>query len=454
MRKVLQATAVAAIMCAATLAAPPAPARIAPLKFTDTRLPNGLRVIIAEDHYAPLYSIAVTYDVGSRNERKGRTGFAHLFEHMMFKGSEKVGPGEHFTLVYNNGGNMNGSTNTDRTNYFETLPINQLDLGLFLESDRMRSLAITKENLENQRATVQEERRLGVDNQPYGKTEELVEEMVYDNFAYKHSVIGSMEDLNAASVEDVKSFFKTYYAPNNAALVLIGDFQTADVLARVKKYFGDIPRQDPPPPVDMTDPPQPAERRAKVDDKLARLPRLDMAFKGPFGNTEEAYSFSVLATVLGGGESSRLYQKLVKEKEVAISVRAYFAQRRGPGMFLIMATPRPGKSLDEVESLIAEEIARIQQEPPSEKEMQKARSSARRMAVQMREASLFTAVRMGEFALYYNDPGLINTQLDKIMAVTPTSVESVAKKYLNPAQRTVIQTIPAGGGPRGQRAAN
>jgi predicted Zn-dependent peptidase len=374
---------------------------------------------------------------------------------MMFKGSEKVGQGEHFYLVFNNGGNMNGSTNNDRTNYFETLPKNQLDLGLFLESDRMRSLAITKENLDNQRATVQEERRLGVDNEPYGKTDELLEEMAYDNFAYKHSVIGSMEDLSAASVDDVKGFFKTYYAPNNAALVLIGDFQTADVLARVKKYFGDIPRQSPPPPVDMTEATQTGERRANLTDKLARLPRVDMAFKGPFGNTPEAYSFGVLATVLGGGESSRLYQKLVKEKEAAISVMAYFGQRRGPGLFQIVATPRPGKSLDEVETLIAEEIARLQNEPPTEKEILKARNSARRMAVQMREGSLFTATRIGEFALYYNDPGLINTQLEKIMAVTPASVQGVAKKYLNPAQRTVIQTQPAGGGgPRGPRAAN
>ncbi len=454
MTKGLQVCLLGVIACAAGAAAAAAASSIAPLKYTDTRLPNGLRVIIAEDHYAPLYSIAVTYDVGSRNERRGRTGFAHLFEHMMFKGSEKVGPGEHFFLVFNNGGNMNGSTNTDRTNYYETLPKNQLDLGLFLESDRMRSLAITKENLENQRATVQEERRLGVDNQPYGRTNEMLDELVYDNFAYKHSVIGSMEDLSAASVEDVKSFFKTYYAPNNAALVLIGDFKTADVLARVKKYFGDIPRQDPPPPVDMNEPPQTVERRAKVEDKLARLPRIDMAFKGPFGNTAEAYSLSVLATVLGGGESSRLYQKLVKEKEAAISVGGFFGQRRGPGMFRIMAIPRPGKSLEEVESLIAEEIAKLQAEPPADKEMLKARSSARRMAVQMRESSLFTATRIGEFALYYNDPGLINTQLDRIMAVTPASVQAVAKKYLNPAQRTVIQTLPAAGGRQRPGAAN
>jgi predicted Zn-dependent peptidase len=186
------------------------------VKFTETRLENGLRVIIAEDHYAPVYSVAVAYDVGSRDERPGRTGFAHLFEHMMFKGSEKVGAGEHFFLVFNNGGSMNGTTNADRTNYYEILPKNQLDLGLFLEADRMRSLVITKENLDNQRNAVQEERRLGIDNQPYGKTFEMTTEMVYENFAYKHSVIGSMEDLNAATVDDVKDFFRTYYAPNNA----------------------------------------------------------------------------------------------------------------------------------------------------------------------------------------------------------------------------------------------
>ena len=175
-------------------------------------------MIISEDHYAPVYAIAVSYGVGSKDERPGRTGFAHLFEHMMFKGSENVGPGEHFFLIFNYGGNMNGTTNTDRTLYFEVLPKNQLDLGLFLESDRMRSLAITKENLDNQRQAVQEERRLRLDNQPYGKSQERFNELVYDNFAYKHSVIGSMEDLNAASVDDVAGFFRTYYAPNNAVV--------------------------------------------------------------------------------------------------------------------------------------------------------------------------------------------------------------------------------------------
>ncbi len=201
--------------------------------YKETTLKNGLRVITVEDHSAPVVAISVNYNVGSRDERQGRTGFAHLFEHMMFQGSENIGKSEQMILVLNNGGTMNGTTNEDRTVYFEALPSNQLDLTLFLEADRMRSLAITKENLDNQRNAVQEERRRGLDNQPYGKSGEIQQELIYDNFAYKHSVIGSMEDLNAASVDDVAQFFKTYYAPNNAVLVLVGDFNTKDARARI-----------------------------------------------------------------------------------------------------------------------------------------------------------------------------------------------------------------------------
>ena len=209
-------------------AAPP----MQPLTFTDTTLDNGLRVIIAEDHYAPVYALAISYKVGSRDERQGRTGFAHLFEHMMFKGSENVGPGEHFYDVFTRGGTMNGTTDTDRTLYFEALPKNELDLGLFLEADRMRSLKVTQENLDNQRQAVKEERRLSVDNRPYGQSGEKMDELVYDNFAYHHSVIGSMADLDAASVDDVRQFFRTYYAPNNAVLALAGDLDAKDEIGR------------------------------------------------------------------------------------------------------------------------------------------------------------------------------------------------------------------------------
>jgi zinc protease len=449
MRTLPRACILPALLTCALFGAPPQQpkaSRVAPLKFTDTRLGNGLRVIIAEDHYAPVYSIAVTYNVGSRNERKGRTGFAHLFEHMMFKGSEKVGPGEHFFLVFANGGNMNGSTNQDRTNYFEELPVNQLELGLFLESDRMRTLAITKENLDNQRSTVQEERRLGVDNQPYGRTGEVLEELAYENFPYKHSVIGSMADLDAATVEDVKAFFKTYYAPNNAVLALVGDLDTQKTLALVKKYFENIPRQAPPPPVDETEPPQKQEKRTTVEDRLARMPRLDMAYHVPAGNTPDSFALSVLGSILSGGESSRLYQKLVKESEVATSASAGYDQRRGPSLFRFIAMPRPGKTLEEVEKAIDQEIARIQNEPPTEAEMRRVRNSARSSVVAVRESSLSLAVQLGQYAVYFNDPNLINTRLDKIMAVTPADVQRVARKYLVPNERTVVYTrpVPAG----------
>src|SRR5580693_8287302 len=219
-------------MAATVLAmAQPAAPKIPKIPFSDTTLDNGLRVIISEDHYAPVYAIVISYKVGSRDERKGRTGFAHLFEHMMFKGSENVGPGELDYLIFTNGGSMNGTTNTDRTLYYEVLPKNQLDLGLFLEADRMRSLAITKDNLDNQRNAVQEERRQGLDNQPYGRTFDAVDELALDNPAYKHSVIGSMDDLNAASTQDVAAFFQTYYAPNNAIIAVTGDVTTAAVRA-------------------------------------------------------------------------------------------------------------------------------------------------------------------------------------------------------------------------------
>src|SRR5829696_8495215 len=281
------------------------------VKFTDVKLKNGLRVIISEDHTAPTVSVAVNYFVGSADEKARRTGFAHLFEHMMFKGSENVGPGEHFTQIFNNGGNMNGTTNEDRTLYYETVPANQLELALFLEGDRMKSLDINKLNLDNQKGAVQEERRLRVDNQPYGQTFERIGEQAYDNPAYKHSVIGSMEDLNAASVDDVATFFKTYYAPNNAVLSIVGDIDTKKTTALIEKYFGAINRQPQPNRPDLTEPPHTGERRSTIEDKLARLPQVDVAWVTPPAGTPDFKALDVLSWVLSSGRSSRLNQVLV-----------------------------------------------------------------------------------------------------------------------------------------------
>jgi zinc protease len=414
------------------------------IRFTETKLVNGLRVIISEDHSAPVYSIAVHYLVGSRDERKGRTGFAHLFEHMMFKGSENIGQGEHFMLVFTNGGSMNGTTNKDRTLYFETLPSNQLDLGIFLEADRMKSLAITKENLDNQRNAVQEERRQGLDNQPYGRTFELLDELAYDNPAYEHSVIGSMADLSAASVDDVASFFRTYYAPNNAVLAIVGDVDPAVALQKVRKAFEPISAQTPPPAVDLSEPKQTAERRQTIDDPLARLARVDIAFKVPPRAMADDDALQVLGTVLSSGRSSRLFQQLVREQQLSPNVQAGRDGAIGPGLFRVAGVVTPGKTTEALEAAIYAEIEKIKAGPIEAWEIEKARNNAKRAVVGGLTSSLNRAVTLAEFAASYGDTSRINQRTERIAKVTAADVQRVARQYLVPENRTVVVTMPKG----------
>jgi zinc protease len=406
------------------------------------KLDNGLRIVLSEDHSAPTYGISITYSVGSRNEHAGRTGFAHLFEHMMFEGSQNVGKGEHFILVENNGGNMNGTTTEDRTNYFESFAANQLDLGLFLEADRMRSLAVNQANLDNQRNAVQEERRLSVDNQPYGATSEVLQALLYDNFANKHSVIGSMGDLNAATIKDVQDFFRVYYAPNNAVLTLVGDFQPADALAKIKKYFGDIPSQPTPPAPDLTEPKQTAERRKTIEDPFAQTPRLDIAFKTPPGNTADEYALDVLSSALGEGQASRLYQTLVKDKELAVNVFCYVEEHRGPSTFNVVVLTRPGADLKEVEKVVYAELERVKSEPVADWELEKIRMTERHETAQQLESTLYRAYLIGEAAVIFGDPNLINTRLDKIQSVGKQDIQRVARTFLTEENRTVVTTLP------------
>lgn len=424
-----------ALGCSAWAAAPA-------ISFKEYKLKNGLRVILSEDHSAPTYSIAVTYNVGSRDELPGHTGFAHLFEHMMFQGSGQVGKGEHFLLIQNNGGDMNGTTNSDRTNYFETLPANQLDLGLFLEADRMKSLVINQANLDNQRNAVQEERRRGIDNQPYGKTFETIFATAFDDFGYKHSTIGSMEDLNKASLEDVQNFFKRYYSPNNATVAIVGDFKSADVMAKMEKYFGPIPSQPTPPQPDVAEPEQHGERRATIEDNFAQLPRVDIVYKLPAGNSPDIYALDVLGDVLAAGQSSRLYQKLVKDQEAAAQVFGGTQEQRGTSLELFIALVRPGKTPAEVEKSILEEIKRVQDQPVTDQELDKIRMRSRSNQINQLRGSLGRAVQLSQNAVYYNDPGRINTYEEHIQKVTKEDIQRVAKKYLQDANRSVIVTMP------------
>jgi predicted Zn-dependent peptidase len=412
------------------------------VKFTEHKLKNGLRIILSEDHSAPTYSIAVTYNAGSRDERPGRTGFAHLFEHMMFQGSENVGKGEHFIIIENTGGGMNGTTNTDRTEYYETLPANQLDLGLFLEADRMKSLAITPANLENQRETVKEERRLRYDNQAYGLTFDTLFETAYDNFAYKHSTIGSMQDLDAATVKDVADFFKTYYAPNNAVLTLVGDFKTSEALQKIEKHFGAIPAQPAPKPPDMTEPKQAGERRKTLEDPHAQVARLDVAFKVPPGNTPDWYALYVLGEILSTGQSSRLYLNLVRDKQVAVQVGAGAFERRGPSLFLVDVLITPGKDPKEVEKLVNEELERVKNEGVTDAELQKVRMQVKRSKVEQLVGTQYRARALGEYAVFYNDPNVINTGNDRLTSVTKEQIQRAARTYLTESNRTVLATVP------------
>jgi zinc protease len=436
------------------VAAAVAQSRLPKVEFSDTTLENGLRVIIAPDHTAPVFAISLTYNTGSRNEKQGRTGFAHLFEHMMFEGSANVGKGEHMLLVQNYGGSMNGSTNNDQTNYFEELPKNQLDMALFLESDRMRALNITQANLDNQRNAVQEERRLRVDNQPYGKSGEELEAMAYDSFPYHHSVIGSMDDLNAATLDDVKEFFRIYYAPNNVVLVLVGDLDPKETLAKVKKYFGDIPRQPAPPPVDAKEPEHDKERRKTLTDALARLPQFREVYNIVPGNTADFYALQVLGAILsgpgggfgGGARSSRFYQHLVRDKQLALNAAGGAQQRRGPALFNVVAIPRPGVKIEDLEKAIDDEIEAIKKDGVTQAELEKVRTQLLRGAIQTRGSVLGLANQIGTATIWYNDPNLINTAYEKLSAVTAEQVKQVAQKYLVPAHRSVVITMPGGRG--------
>jgi zinc protease len=420
------------------------------IPFKLFKLKNGLTVILSEDHSAPTYSIAVSYNVGSRDEKAGRTGFAHLFEHMMFQGSENVAKGEHPNLISANGGSMNGTTDTDRTLYFENLPANQIDLGLFLEADRMRSLAVTQANLDNQRNAVQEERRLRLDNQPYGPTSEAIDDTAYDAFSYKHSVIGSMADLNAASIDDVKEFFKRYYAPNNATIAIVGDFKTDDVLAKMKKYFEDIPSQPAPPRPDMSQPDQKAERRKTLEDAFAQLPRIDIAYRIPDGTTADYYALRVMSQILGSGQSSRFYQRLVRDQEMAAGAFAFANQRRGPGLEQIQVTARPGKDLAVLEKAVYEEIAKIQATPVEDWELEKIRTNAHRSQIQSSQSTLGRAIALADANTNFGDPNLVNLTYQKVAAVTKADIQRVAKKYLTEENRTVIVTMPKKAAPAAQ----
>jgi predicted Zn-dependent peptidase len=406
-------------------------------------LANGLRVVLSPDRAIPVVSVAVYYDVGSRNEKEGRTGFAHLFEHMMFQGSENVPKAAHFQYIFNAGGTMNGTTSTERTNYFQTLPSNYLPLVFWLESDRMRSLKVTQENLDNQRNAVQEEKRLRYDNQPYVNAFLRMNELIFSNPANAHSTIGSMEDLDAATIDDVQEFFRIYYAPNNAVMTVVGDFDNDEARALVEKYFDGIPAQPDPPPVNVSEPEAVAITSEIFHDALAPAPAFVLGWKIPERRTREFYALSLAGTLLFEGDSSRLYQKLVKGDESVISIEGGIDERRGPSALYIFALPKPGEEVNKIRAEIFEEINRMAAAGPTEAEMEKIRNSLCNDAVRGRQSTMYRAQRLAEFALYDSNPRLIDSELDHYLSVTAEDIRKAAARYMDVPNRVVLDIVPA-----------
>lgn len=417
--------------------------QLLPLNLEEYSLENGLRVVLNPDTAIPVVSIAVYYDVGSRNEREGRTGFAHLFEHMMFQGSENVKKAEHFQFVMKAGGTMNGTTSSERTNYFETMPASQLPLALWLESDRMRTLAVTQENLDNQRDAVKEEKRLRYDNQPYGQVFDLVTQMVFKNFANAHSTIGSMEDLDDATVEDVQEFFRVYYAPNNAVLVLSGSFEVDEAKSLIEKFFGTIPSQPKPQPIDVSEPIEVAQTYQKYDDKLAPLPAFLLGWKIPPRSSHEFLALYMAGKVLYDGESSRLYQKLVKGAETVLQLFGFTDERRGPSAIYIGAIPKDGKDLPDIRQTITDEIKALAKNGVSENEMRKLHNQLINDEVRARQSSMSRAQQIAEFALYDGNPTLINTQLKELLAISAEDIKNAVATYLNTDNHAFLDVVPA-----------
>jgi predicted Zn-dependent peptidase len=416
------------------------------------KLPNGLKVVVSEDHVAPVVTVAVYYNVGFRIEPKGRTGFAHLFEHMMFQGSANIKKFEHVRYVEANGGNTNGHTDFDYTNYYETLPSDRVELGLWLESDRMRSLDVSAENLKNQQNVVSEEMRVNVLNQPYQSFEWIdLWEHAFTNWNNAHNGYGDLAEVNAATIEDVRNFFKTYYAPNNAVLTIVGDVDANEVKKLIEKHFASIPTQPLPTRPDLTEPAQTKEKRASEPDKLAKLPALATGYHMPAQNSPDYAAAALLSLILQGDDSSRFYQRLVKEKQLSLDLSGalnYFGSEfdySGPMIMTTRTTYKSDHTSDEVVKEMDSVLAEVREKGVTEKELADAKVRFRSNFYSQLEGSFGKAHLLSTLALFRDDPDQINTLLIPFEKVTGEQIKSVAKKYLIPENRTVIDRVPAKG---------
>ncbi|MBI3493795.1 MAG: insulinase family protein [Acidobacteria bacterium] len=450
----------AVCLAALTDVAPPAHAQSSAtfsVPVVYRKLPNGLRVVVSENHAAPVVVVEVMYRIGFRIEPRDRTGFAHLFEHLMFQGSEHVGKFEHVRIVNENGGVLNGSTRFDHTNYFEVMPSNALEVAMWLEADRMRSLKITPENLQNQKDVVSEEVRVNVLNQPYGAFEWLgLPQKANTNWYNAHNFYGDLTDIQAATIDDVKRFFDTYYAPNNAVLVVTGDATVDEVMKLAEKHFGAIPQRPLPPRPDIKEPAQTAEKTFTESDKLARTPALAFGYHLPDRMTKDFFALSLLDPLLVSDESAKLYQALIKENQIASDVSGGFNyglgnnfDYNGPMLYTFRVDYRPDLKGEDVLKVVDKVINAVQEHGITADELRQAKVNFRSSFLESLEGGNIPGFGRSDLlaalALYDDDPNRINTILADLEKVTTSDVQQAAKKYLVPANRTSIDRRPEGG---------
>lgn len=411
------------------------------------RLDNGLLVTLSEDHTAPIVAVNLWYHVGSANERLGRTGFAHLFEHMLFQGSEHVGSNEHFELIQRAGGTLNGSTWLDRTNYFETVPSNQLALALWLEADRMGYLlpAMTQQKLDTQRDVVMNERRWSVDNQPYGTWWEKLPALTYpESHPFNHSLIGSFEDLQAASLEDVSHFFATYYTPDNAVLTVAGDFDAGEARKMIDQYFAAIPKGKGKPALpDMSLPNTFGKRLRQVVPDDVSLPKIYLAFRSPVFGSDEYYAASICSAILGMRRGSRLHSSLVRDKQIAADASAFtFDLPKGSDLLVLDVTARPETSAERLEEAVEEEVNRLYADGINEGELERVLALIETDYVKAMQSASERADRISMFATYFGDPNIVNTQIDKYRAVTVQRVNDFIRSRMGEDNRATLMYVP------------
>ena len=418
--------------------------RPTPLNYTMTTLANGMQVVFLEDHSTPIVHTEVWYHVGSKNERAGRTGFAHLFEHMMFKGSKNVEPEGHPSWISSIGGQSNAYTTEDATVFWETVPAQYLPLVLWLEADRLATLRIDEDVFKTEREVVKEERRMRIDNQPYGRLNELIYDQAFTVHPYKHPTIGSMKDLEAASIGDVRDFFRTYYVPNNATLVLVGDFNTKDAQELVTKYLGRVPKSDRPVPRDIPkEPPQLKERRVRLEENWP-LPAVVVAHHITFDGNPDSYPLHIASKVLSDGQSSRIYRKLVYEKQLALAAFGGGNIIEDPNLFYAVAIVQPGHTTQETIDALIAELDRLRNEPITPAELQQAKNQFARDYIFSRESNKDKASQLGHAVVIHNDIKTADGEFDIFMNITQADVQRVARTYFTPENRIVMTIMPKG----------